>query len=166
MADKGDTLWERVRANLVEMYETAAEKTDELAKVGVRKIDKISLSRHLEKRFSELGGRIYHLHTEGRVAEAGSDPEVQDLLEKVAGLERNLEEKEQEIETIREEKRRKGEDRRSGTETMTESKGAAMGGESAAGAAGTTATGRPGSPPSGQATPGNSEGAEGGSPRS
>lgn len=109
MPGKYATLWEQVKDNLVELYETAADKTDELAKVGARKIDKISINRHLEKAFTELGGIVYHMHTEQRLGEVGDDAEVRKLLSRLAELEKDLERKNSEIESIREEKRKRAE---------------------------------------------------------
>ena len=52
-------LWEQVKGNLVEWYSAAADKTEELAKIGVRRYDKFGISREIERQFTELGGLIY-----------------------------------------------------------------------------------------------------------
>ena len=49
------SLWEDVKKNLVSLYGTAAEKTNELAKVGSRRYDIFGLSREIERQFSEIG---------------------------------------------------------------------------------------------------------------
>lgn len=102
-----DTLWEKVKKNLVDWYGTAYEKTDELARVGKKKIEITGVNRAIERHLSELGGRIYDLIVEqGKSGVIAKDTQVQELIEEVKRLEQELEEKEAEIEAIRSEKRR------------------------------------------------------------
>jgi gas vesicle protein len=102
-----DTLWDKVKKNLVDWYGTAYEKTDELARVGKKKIEITGVNRAIERHLSELGGRIYDLIVEqGKSGVIAKDKQVQELIEEVKRLEQELEEKEAEIEAIRGEKRR------------------------------------------------------------
>jgi hypothetical protein len=101
-----ETLWNRVRKSLVEWYETAYDKTDELAKIGKKKIEIAGVNRSIEKGMSELGGRVYHLITvEGhRGNKTADDEKVAQIVERISELEDDLKSKELEIERIREEK--------------------------------------------------------------
>jgi gas vesicle protein len=103
-----DTLWNRVKKNLVEWYDTAYDKTDELARIGKKKVEVAGLNRAIEKHLSELGGRIYDLVVEkGHTGNPTADDEqVQRIVSRVRELERQLLVKEKEIDRIREEKRR------------------------------------------------------------
>ena len=100
-----DTLWNRVKKNLVEWYGTAYDKTDELARVGKKKIEIAGINRTIEKHLSELGGRIYDLVAEQghRGNKTADDVQVQRLVSEIRDLEKELKDKEDEIEALREE---------------------------------------------------------------
>ena len=99
-----DSLWERVRKNLVEWYEVASDKTEEVAKIGRRKIEMTGINRSIEKRMVELGGRVYDLiKVEGHRGNMTADDEkVRNLVRKISALEKELEKKEEEIRSIKE----------------------------------------------------------------
>lgn len=102
-----DTLWDKVKKNLIDWYGTAYEKTDELARVGKKKIEITGVNRAIERHLSELGGRVYDLIVEqGKSGVIAKDARVKELIEQVQGLEEELKDKEAEIEAIRAEKRR------------------------------------------------------------
>ena len=101
-----DTLWDKVKKNLVEWYDTAYEKTDELARLGKKKIEMAGLNRAIEKHLSELGGTVYDLiEVQGKGGVIAKDEKVSKLVEEVKGLEEQLKAKEQEIDAIKAEKR-------------------------------------------------------------
>ena len=101
-----DTLWDRVKKNLVDWYGTAYEKTDELARVGKKKIEITGVNRAIERHLSELGGRVYDMIVEqGKSGVIAKDARVKELIEQVQDLEEELKGKEEEIEAIRAEKR-------------------------------------------------------------
>jgi len=99
-----DDLWTRVKKNLVEWYETAYDKTDELARIGKKKVEITGINRSIEKHFTELGGRLYDLVAEQghRGNKTADDDVVQRLVAEIRELEQRLQQKEEEIETIRE----------------------------------------------------------------
>ena len=102
-----ETLWDKVKKNLVDWYGTAYEKTDELARVGKKKIEITGVNRAIERHLSELGGRVYDMIVEqGKSGVIAKDARVKELIDQVRGLEDELKEKESEIEAIRAEKRR------------------------------------------------------------
>ena len=98
-----DSLWNKVRKNLVEWYATAYEKTDEVAKIGKRKIEITGLNRSIEKEMSQLGGEVYHLiSVEGhRGNKTADDEKIRSLVDKISDLENKLRVKEEEIQAIR-----------------------------------------------------------------
>ena len=98
-----DTLWNKVKKNLVEWYETAYDKTDELARIGKKKVEITGLNRSIEKHFSEMGGRVYDLIVEQghRGNRTADDDVVQRLIAEVKELESRLQQKEEEIESIK-----------------------------------------------------------------
>jgi hypothetical protein len=102
-----ESLWDRVKGNLVDWYGTAYDKTDELARIGKKKIEMAGVNRAIEKHLSELGGRLYDLvtvqgHCDNRTTD---DEEVMKLIDEIRDLEEQLKVKEDEIETIKGEKR-------------------------------------------------------------
>lgn len=102
-----ETLWDKVKKNLVDWYGTAYEKTDELARVGKKKIEITGVNRAIERHLSELGGRVYDMVVEqGKSGVIAKDARVKELIEQVQGLEEELKGKEEEIEAIRDEKRK------------------------------------------------------------
>jgi len=101
-----ESLWDKVKGNLVDWYGTAYDKTDELARIGKKKIEMAGVNRAIEKHLSELGGRLYDLvtvqgHCDNRTTD---DEEVMKLIDEIRDLEEQLKVKEDEIETIKGEK--------------------------------------------------------------
>ena len=78
------------------MFETITNKLNELARLGRRKIDLISLQRQIEKNFLELGGRVYHLAVEDKQTAILDDIEVIKLIDTLRKLEDELKSKKQE----------------------------------------------------------------------
>ena len=102
-----DTLWNKVKKNLVEWYETAYDKTDELARIGKKKVEITGLNRSIEKHFSEMGGRVYDLIVEQghRGNKTADDEAVQRLVAEIRELESRLAKKEDEIESLKDDKK-------------------------------------------------------------
>jgi len=98
--DLAMALWDDVKKNLTDWYGVAADKTGELAKVGVRRYDIFGLSRDIERQFSEIGSLVYGAVNEDR-KDILEDPLLLSLVDKVRDLEGELQAKEQEISEIR-----------------------------------------------------------------
>jgi hypothetical protein len=94
------SIMDRVKKNLREWYSLAADRTGEMAKISVRMYDKYGISREIERQLSELGSHVYHAVEEGRTDFAG-DAQLQAFIERIQGLEQDLEAKVEEIEEIR-----------------------------------------------------------------
>ncbi len=99
--DRADSIWERVKQQVIDGYSSAVEKADELARVGHRKLDSASIRRHIGREMMTLGGRVFHLIEDGQNADIAADDVVLRSLERIRNLEKELEEKEREIEEIR-----------------------------------------------------------------
>jgi len=82
------------------MIKTITNKLNELARRGRHKLDLISLQRHIEKNFIELGGRVYHLAVEEKQTAILDDPEVIQLLDTLSKLENDFKDKKQELQAI------------------------------------------------------------------
>ncbi|MBU0741015.1 hypothetical protein KKG45_13985 [bacterium] len=93
-------MWDDVKVNLTEWYSVAADKTGELAKVGLRRYDIFGLSRDIERHFSEIGSLVYNALNEERPGVL-DDPMLLSLVGKVRDLEGELQSKEKEISEIK-----------------------------------------------------------------
>ncbi len=93
-------LWDDFLKNAGAWYDSAAEKTGELARVGSRRYDIFGIGRDIERRYSEIGRLVHEGILQGRT-DFGADPAVMDLVERIQKLEAELEAKRREIEAIR-----------------------------------------------------------------
>lgn len=104
------TLWDKVKKNISEWYGVAYDKTDELAKIGKKKLEIAGINRAIEKHMTELGGKVYDLiAVQNKIEDIAKDQRVKDLIDEIKKLEEHLKLKESEIEAIKREKREKGE---------------------------------------------------------
>jgi hypothetical protein len=137
-------LWENVKANLVEWYTVAADKTEEMAKIGMRRYDKFGISRDVERQLAELGNFVYKAHGEGRT-EYAEDPTFRAIFTRIQELEAELQRKEEEIEKIK-------------VEARARKREAAAAGTAAAPTAGSDAEATPAEEPSGPSPSGDEAG--------
>lgn len=96
------SLFDDVKKNLREWYAVTSEKTTEVAQLTTRRYDKFGISRDIKRQFSELGSVIYNGVRAGR-EDLLADEEVLALVERIRGLEAELQAKNEEIEQIRRE---------------------------------------------------------------
>lgn len=99
-------LWEQVKENLVEWYETATDRTQELSRIGVRAYDKFGIRRDIERQFTELGGIVFEALEEGR-SDLQADETVAAIVGRIHELQKELKLKQEEIDDIKEEHRRR-----------------------------------------------------------
>ena len=99
-----DSLWEKVKKGVSAGASVAAEKAEELTRIGKMKLDIAGVNRDINKTFTELGGISYHLLVEEKAPEIADQEEVKQLVEQVKMLELDLQAKEAELETIRSQK--------------------------------------------------------------
>lgn len=82
---------------------TIARKTDEYTKIGKIKVDIIGIKRDIDKKFNELGAKTYQLIVEQNNPKVAANEEVQKLIEDVKSLNKQLQDKKEELERVREE---------------------------------------------------------------
>ena len=93
-------LWERLKKTMTEAYAAASERAVEGVNLGVKKLDEATLRRELTREFAGLGGRVYQLLRAGSLPLA-DDPTVRAHMRRLEELERQLEEKEREIQRLK-----------------------------------------------------------------
>jgi hypothetical protein len=90
--DESNTFWDRLRKNVSEGFRVAADRTDELARVGKLKLDLLNLKRKLNHEFSEIGRAFYaHINKQkkkdwGSIEDFSQQPTITELTEKAATL--------------------------------------------------------------------------------
>lgn len=94
-------LWDDIAKTIREGVDTVVEKTEELTKIGRIKVDIINIKRNIDKNFSELGGKVYHLIVEEKKTQIAGDSEVKRIVDSIKILEKELKTKESEIEKIK-----------------------------------------------------------------
>ena len=111
-----ESSWDRMKRQLQDFYQAAADKTDELARVSARRIDLMSLRRQMSREMVILGSRVYELIEKEKSILVAEDPEVLRRIEASRRLEQEITRAEQEIEEIRAAaaERRSAPDRREG----------------------------------------------------
>ena len=96
------SLFDDVKKNLMEWYTISSDKTTEVARITSRRYDKFGISRDIERQFGELGSLVFNGLKEDR-QDILNDPAIHALLERIRGLEDELQAKNEEIEKIQRE---------------------------------------------------------------
>ncbi len=92
-----ETLWDKIRKGFI----LAAEKTDELTKIGKLRVDIVGIHRNIRQNFEELGGRIYELAKTGRRKKSVTDDDsVIELINKIKKLEKELVKEEKQLNNL------------------------------------------------------------------
>ena len=92
------TLWDSIKKGA----QIAAEKAEELGKKSKIMIEISTIKHKIENKFTQLGGRIYHLVQEEGTTMMESDEEVSKLVKSIRTLETKLNEKQEELKQINE----------------------------------------------------------------
>lgn len=87
-------LWEKIRKSVIDGVQAAAEKTEELTKLGKIKIEILNIKRKISKNFTELGGITYEAIKESTTKEELKSDKVNAIIEKLKELDSELEAKE------------------------------------------------------------------------
>jgi hypothetical protein len=93
-------LWDNVKTNVVEWYSVAADKTEEMARIGIRRYDRFGIGRDIERQYAELGNYVYNAYGEGKTGFT-EEATFQAVVKRIKELESELQRKEKEIERIR-----------------------------------------------------------------
>lgn len=94
-------LWDDIAKTIREGVDTVVEKTEELTKIGMIKMDIINIKRNVDKNFSELGGKVYHLLVEENKAQIANDKDVKEIIECIKILEKELQAKNEELKKVK-----------------------------------------------------------------
>ncbi len=96
-----EKLWERIRKSVAEGVSVAAEKTEELTKLGKLKFEILNTKRKISKTFTELGSMTYDAFKGGKSNEIAKSSEVKDLINTIKELEAELDGKEEKFDEMK-----------------------------------------------------------------
>ena len=97
-------LWDDIAKTIREGVDTVVEKTGVLTKIGKIKIDILNIKRNVQKNFSELGGRVYHLIIKEKKTAISADKEATEIIECIKILEKELDDKKSELAKVKSKK--------------------------------------------------------------
>ena len=89
-----EDLWGKIKKSVMDGASFAAEKTEELTKLGKVKIEILNLKRKISNNFTELGGITYEALKSENVEEELKSEKVNALISTIKELESELETKE------------------------------------------------------------------------
>jgi len=92
-----------VQRNLKEIFQSAAVKTEEMAKIGKLKVDILGINRRIEKQLIELGGKVYHYLVEIKEKDISNKDDVKRTVELIKSLKEDLNAKNDEITKVKQE---------------------------------------------------------------
>ena len=93
-------LWGKIKSVIVEGAQFAKEKTEELGKIGKKKLDILQIKRNISKQFTELGGLIFEKCSKKDVKTVNITDEMREIVEKIKNLDVELAEREKELEEL------------------------------------------------------------------
>ncbi|MFC1573606.1 hypothetical protein ACFL30_00315 [Candidatus Latescibacterota bacterium] len=85
-----ENLWGKIKKSVIEGASYAAEKTEELTKLGKIKIEILNVKRKISGQFSELGSITYEAVKAETVEKELASDNVKALIETINGLESEL----------------------------------------------------------------------------
>jgi hypothetical protein len=92
-----ETIWDKTRKTLREIFETGREKAEEYTKKGKERWEIYTLKREIAKQFTQLGGLVYGLIVEKGTTRIAGDQEVKERIDKIKELEEDLRRKEKSL---------------------------------------------------------------------
>ena len=90
-------LWQKIKQSVYQGASVAAEKAEELGRIGKKRLDIANRKQEISRTCAELGATIYQLWDTEKRPKITDESEVQQLVEKIKHLEADLQEKEAEL---------------------------------------------------------------------
>ena len=94
-------LWGDIKKTIREGVDTVVEKTEEQTKIGRIKVDILNIKRNVEKNFTELGGKVYHMIVDEKKTQISNNKEVKEIVDCIRLLEKELDQKNVELEQVK-----------------------------------------------------------------
>lgn len=97
------SFWDDLSKFFKKSVAVVAQKTDEYTKIGKIKVDIIGIKRDIDKRFTDLGGKVYQMIADENDTKVASNTDVKELVDNVKELNNKLQLKKDELQRVREE---------------------------------------------------------------
>ena len=97
-------IWDKIENTMKEVYDyskKAFEKTSDYGKIGVKTVELKILQSSAQQHLSELGMKTFKLLAEKKEDVSLSNPEINEIVEKIIEIDKEIDEKEAEIEAIK-----------------------------------------------------------------
>jgi len=94
-------LWKKIKQSVYQGASVAAEKAEELGRIGRKRLDIAGTKQEISRTCAELGATIYHLWETEKDPKIMDQAEVQRLMDQIKALEADLQEKEAELERMK-----------------------------------------------------------------
>jgi len=95
-----EDLWGKIKKSVIEGVTVAAEKTEELTKLGKVKLDILNLKYKISRKFTELGGITYEAVKNNETDKVLKSDKAEALFASIKKLESDLEAKEKRYEEM------------------------------------------------------------------
>jgi hypothetical protein len=95
------SLWDDIKSKVQKGVAVAADKTEELRKIGKVKVDIINVKRSLDNGYKDLGMAVHEHISSGKKGDVKQEAKIKDLVASIDGFVKSLAEKETEIEKIK-----------------------------------------------------------------
>ena len=95
--------WDRLQDEVRTGYERTRRTTKRAVRIGVLRVDLLSLRRDRSRTMAQLGERAFSLWNAGSLATLDGDPEAVRIRSLIEGIERCIASKESELSTLRRE---------------------------------------------------------------
>ena len=95
-----EDLWGQIKKSVLDGVNIAAEKTEELTRLGKVKLDILNLKYKISRKFTELGGITYEAIKKDDVSKTLKSENTVALIEAIKKLESDLEAKEKRYEDM------------------------------------------------------------------
>jgi hypothetical protein len=94
-------MWDDIKKTVKAGFSVAADKTEEIAKIGRVKVEVLNLKKNINQAYEDLGREVHQSHGKEKSSPLAKDNRVKELFNKIEGYQKTLEEKETEIEMIK-----------------------------------------------------------------
>lgn len=94
-------LWKRIKQSVYQGASVAAEKAEELGRIGKQRLDIANTKQEIDRACAELGKTVYHLWEREADPKIMNRGEVQRLMDQMKTLEADLREKEAELKRMK-----------------------------------------------------------------
>ncbi len=95
--------WDDFQRIFKKSVTVVAQKTDEYTKIGKIKVDIIAIKRDIDKRYNQLGNKVYDMLAVEKNSKVSTNEDVKTIVQTINELNKKLEQKKVELEEVRKE---------------------------------------------------------------